>query len=142
MLYRRPITTTVIESLTADRNLDENRYLDRKDSPLVREILLSFWKIHILHHAREGTVYGQWMIEELRRHGYDISPGTLYPLLGRMEREGWIRPVKARRSAVRDRREYRLSKLGTQALDLILAQLDELHREVVKRPRSRPGRAS
>lgn len=116
--------------------------MDRKDSPLIREILLSFWKIHILHHAREDTVYGQWMIEELRRHGYDISPGTLYPLLGRMEKEGWILPVKARRTAVRDRREYRLSKLGAQALDLILAQLDELHREVVKRPRRRPGRAS
>ena len=56
-----------------------------------REILLSFWKVHILHHAEEGTFYGQWMIEELRRHGYSLSPGTLYPILNRMAARGWIR---------------------------------------------------
>jgi DNA-binding HxlR family transcriptional regulator len=42
-----------------------------------REILLSFWKVHILHHAGEKPIYGQWIISELRRHGYEISPGTL-----------------------------------------------------------------
>ena len=49
-----------------------------------REILLSFWKVHVLHHAAEGAVIGQWMLKELRHHGYDVSPGTLYPLLKRM----------------------------------------------------------
>ena len=49
--------------------------------PVVREFLLGFWKIHILHHAEEQGVYGQWMLEELQRHGYRLSPGTLYPLL-------------------------------------------------------------
>src|ERR1044071_7723073 len=58
---------------------------------LEREILLSFWKVHILHHAGEQPLHGQWMIVELRRHGYEISPGTLYPLLHRMERLGWLR---------------------------------------------------
>ena len=56
-----------------------------------REILLSFWKVHILHHAGEAPVHGQWILTELRRHGYEISPGTLYPLLERMERRGWLR---------------------------------------------------
>lgn len=46
-----------------------------------REILLSFRKVHILHHASEKPIHGQWVLTELRRHGYDISPGTLYPLL-------------------------------------------------------------
>ena len=31
-----------------------------------REILLSFWKVHVLHHAAEGEVIGNWMLEELR----------------------------------------------------------------------------
>jgi len=29
-----------------------------------REILQSFWKIHVLHHAAEGHVYGQWKLHE------------------------------------------------------------------------------
>ena len=53
-----------------------------------REILLSFWKVHILHHAREEPIHGQWVLTELRRHGYEISPGTLYPLLHRMQQIG------------------------------------------------------
>jgi PadR family transcriptional regulator, regulatory protein PadR len=104
--------------------------LDLKDSQLVREVLLSFWKIHILHHAAEGTVYGQWMIGELRRHGYDISPGTLYPLLRRMESHGWLKPVRATPANSHSRKEYKLTKLGAEALDLIRAQLKELYREV------------
>ncbi|MPY87028.1 MAG: hypothetical protein GEU99_03820 [Luteitalea sp.] len=58
---------------------------------VTREILLGFWKVHILHHAAERPVVGQWMLGELRRHGYDLSPGTLYPLLKRMQRNGWLR---------------------------------------------------
>ena len=122
--------------------------MDLKDSQLVREVLLSFWKIHILHHAAEGTVYGQWMIGELRRHGYNISPGTLYPLLRRMETHGWLAPVKATPANSHSRKEYRLTKLGTQALDLIRTQLKELSREVLegnkaaaprRKERRRPG---
>ena len=70
-----------------------------------REILLSFWKIHILHHAEEQGVYGQWMLEELHRHGYRLSPGTLYPLLARMARRGWLRPIEPKNP--RDARVYR-----------------------------------
>jgi hypothetical protein len=58
---------------------------------LEREILLGFWKVHILHHAGEELLHGQWMLTELRRHGYEISPGTLYPLLKRLERFGWLK---------------------------------------------------
>src|SRR4030095_25578 len=61
--------------------------------PVVREFLLAFWKIHILHHAEEQGVYGHWMLEELRRHGYRLSPGTLYPLLARMARRGGLRAI-------------------------------------------------
>ena len=60
--------------------------------PVVREFLLGFWKIHILHHAEEQGVYGQWMLEELQRHGYRLSPGTLYPPLARrLAEDGCVR---------------------------------------------------
>src|SRR3990170_8110453 len=59
-----------------------------------REIHLACWKIHILHHAEERPIYGQWLLEELRRHGFHVSPGTLYPLLSRMEHQGWLRAAR------------------------------------------------
>jgi len=46
-----------------------------------QELLSGFIRLHVLHHAAEGDLYGQWMIEELARHGYRVSPGTLYPML-------------------------------------------------------------
>jgi len=36
---------------------------------------------HILHRAAEEPIFGLGMAEELARHGYRISPGTLYSLL-------------------------------------------------------------
>lgn len=113
-------------------SVHDERHSDLSESPLIREVLLSFWKIHILHHAAEGTVYGQWMMEELRRHGYDISPGTLYPLLRRMESHGWLQPVNKNSANIHSRKEYRLTRLGAEALDLIRAQLKELCREVLE----------
>jgi len=62
---------------------------------LIREILFAFRKVHILYHAAERPIYGQWIINELRRHGYEISPGTLYPLLRRMEEQGWLKETPA-----------------------------------------------
>ena len=50
---------------------------------MIRDFFLGFVKIHILHHAAEGAVYGAAITAELRRHGYDLSPGTLYPILHR-----------------------------------------------------------
>jgi PadR family transcriptional regulator PadR len=99
--------------------------------PLEREVLLAFWKVHILHHAGEQGVYGQWMLEELRHHGYRLSPGTLYPMLARMARHGWLRAVEPKRS--RAARVYRLTPRGRKVLNDVLASLDELYREVSER---------
>jgi len=98
---------------------------------LQREILLGFWKIHILHHAAEGPVVGQWMIRELRRHGYEISPGTIYPLLARLEQHGWLKCEGDPDRGLKDRKEYILTKNGRNALAMLRNQVEELYREVV-----------
>ena len=100
--------------------------------PVIREFLLAFWKIHILHHAEEHGVYGQWMLEELHHHGYKLSPGTLYPMLARMAERGWLRATEPRRS--KGARVYRLTPRGHEVLDQIRRALDELYREVGAQP--------
>jgi DNA-binding PadR family transcriptional regulator len=98
---------------------------------LNREILLGFWKAHILHHALEGPLHGQWMLDELRRHGYDISPGTLYPLLQRMERLGWLKGKTDPKGGKRARKDYRLTPTGRKMLEQVRERVRELYREVV-----------
>jgi DNA-binding PadR family transcriptional regulator len=99
---------------------------------LTREILLGFWKVHILHHAAERPIIGQWVLTELRRHGYDISPGTLYPLLKRLERNGWLRSETAVGQGKRRRRYYLLTKRGAAVLDVLRDTAIELHHEIVE----------
>ncbi len=108
--------------------------------PLNREVLLAFWKIHILHHAAEKPVYGLWLLDELAEHGYRLSPGTLYPILDRMERNGWLRSAQAGHS--RSRRTFRITPAGRRVLVEIRAHVAELHEEVVREvsAASRPAR--
>lgn len=105
-----------------------------------REILLSFWKVHILHHAEQEPVVGQWVIRELRQHGYEVSPGTLYPLLARMQDRGWLRCKVDPDGGLRARKEYSLTKKGQQVLALLRHQVEELHREVVLGEREEENR--
>lgn len=61
---------------------------------MIEELLLGSVRPHILNYAAEGDLYRQWMIEELRRHGYRLSPGTICPVLHALERLGYLRSVR------------------------------------------------
>ncbi len=99
-------------------------------SAVNKEILLGFWKIHILHHAAEGPLVGQWMLKELQRHGYDVSPGTLYPMLKRMENHGWLRSEVDKGRGPKAPRSYYLTEKGCEVLLHVQTQLAELSREL------------
>ena len=102
-----------------------------KNTPLEREILRPLWKVHILYHAQKGPIVGHWMLEELREHGYRVSPGTLYPLLARMENLGWLKRVEQRgNKTAKDARPYRATAAGRRALSEVESRLKELIREV------------
>lgn len=81
----------------------------------MRELFRGAVFLHILHHASEEPIHGAWMSQELANHGYDISPGTLYPTLHRMEENGllvsWQDTVDGR-----VRRVYRTTPAGDGAL--------------------------
>lgn len=98
---------------------------------LQRECYLAFWKAHILHHAAEGPVVGRWMLNELHRHGYDVSPGTLYPILHRMEEYGWLRREKDRTGGSKARQSYFITNQGREVLARLVEQIKELHHEVM-----------
>ncbi len=101
--------------------------MDAVDKPLQR-VLSGFIRMHVLHHAEEDDLFGHWMIEELRHHGYSISAGTLYPMLRTMERDGWIKGRDEKDGA--RRRFYRITPKGRKALKQVRARLQELFREV------------
>jgi DNA-binding PadR family transcriptional regulator len=88
-------------------------------------------RLHILHHAAKGPVFGLWFIEELARHGYKLSPGTLYPLLHGLERNGFLRSTEVR-SGKRSRRMYRATPLGRKVLAAARGKVSELFGELLE----------
>ncbi|MCM2309982.1 MAG: PadR family transcriptional regulator [Steroidobacteraceae bacterium] len=87
--------------------------------------------LHIMYHAAKGEVYGQGMIDELRRHGYKIGPGTLYPMLHRLEERGFLRGREERHGRIM-RRFYRATTKGRAALKSVKPQVVELFEELIK----------
>jgi DNA-binding PadR family transcriptional regulator len=96
----------------------------------VREFLRGAVRLHILHHAADMEIHGAWMTEELARHGYEISPGTLYPTLHRLEADGLL-TSEQRVVDGRARRVYRATEAGRRALAEDRQALRELAREVL-----------
>jgi PadR family transcriptional regulator, regulatory protein PadR len=90
-----------------------------------QELLIGLIRLHILHHAAKEEFYGQWMIHELARHGYTLSPGTLYPMLHALERKGYLRSREERLGRTY-RRIYRATALGREANRICKVQVREL----------------
>ena len=79
----------------------------------------------------EPPVFGLGMIEELTRHGYRISPGSLYPLLHTLERKGYLKSAE-KRNGRSLRKEYRATPLGRKALAAAQDKVKELFRELIE----------
>ena len=90
--------------------------------------------MHVLHHAAEGEVHGAWMAAELERHGYRISPGTLYPLLHRMQEAGLLTSTSHVVDG-RARRVYVATAAGRKALRSVRKIVTELSGEVLQEKR-------
>lgn len=97
---------------------------------ITRDIFLAFVRVHLLHHAAEGPIYGVEMIEELARHGYSLSPGTIYPILHALERSG---DLESDRQVVNGkvRKYYRITESGEQTLVRLRPKIRELVGEVL-----------
>ena len=94
-----------------------------------RDLYSGLIRLHILHHAVEGPIFGLEMAEELARHGYRISLGTLYPLLHGLEKKGYLRSAE-KRQGQSIRKVYRATPLGKKALKAIRIKVGELFGEL------------
>jgi PadR family transcriptional regulator PadR len=94
-----------------------------------RNLYAGLIRLHILHHAVEGPIFGQAMIDELGRHGYRLSAGTVYPILHSMERHGYLRS-RLVMSDGRNRRVYRSTPAGRKALLTARRRVQELFGEM------------
>lgn len=97
---------------------------------MLRDLFLGFIKLHILYHAGQKPVYGLWLIEELGRHGYELSPGTLYPTLHSLEKQGYLLSEKQVVEG-KVRRYYQLTPQGSAALAEARQKVAELTGEIM-----------
>jgi DNA-binding PadR family transcriptional regulator len=97
---------------------------------VLKDFFLGFIKIHILYHASRDPIYGVEILEELERHGYRLSPGTLYPTLHRLEKDGYL---ESRSKVIRGkvRKYYTITDRGLIALNEARQKIAELVNEVL-----------
>src|SRR2546430_9932109 len=96
-----------------------------------RDLYSGLIRLHILHHAAEEPIVGLGMAEELARHGYKLSLGTLYPLLHGLERRGYLKSSSQRRGRT-VRRVYRATAAGRRALTAAKNKVRELFGELIE----------
>ena len=96
-----------------------------------RDLYSGLIRLHVLHHAAREPIFGLGMIEELARHGYRISPGSLYPLLQGLEKKGYLRST-TQRNGKSLRRVYRATPLGKRALAASKSKVRELFHELIE----------
>lgn len=88
-------------------------------------------RLHILHHAAKEPIFGLGIIEELRRHGYELSAGTLYPMLHGLVKKGYL-ASHHERTGRRERRTYEITEQGQVALAEARSKVKELFGELIE----------
>ena len=104
---------------------------DTKSFDVDRDLYSGLIRLHVLHHAVKEAVFGLGMIEELGRHGYRISPGSLYPILHGLEKKGYLK-AKEIRNGRSLRKVYRATPAGRKALAAAKQKVSELFRELME----------
>lgn len=94
-----------------------------------RDLYAGLIRLHVLHHAEEMPIYGQEMINELAHHGYQLSPGTLYPLLHGLEKKGYLKSKQVQHGKI-GRRVYQITPNGKRALEAAKKKVQELFGEL------------
>lgn len=94
-----------------------------------KRLFQGFICLHILHHADKEPFFGTWMMDELAEHGYKLSPGTMYPILHNLEKEGLLKQY-SENCAGKIRKYYEITDAGKQELMEAKRYLKELVGEI------------
>jgi PadR family transcriptional regulator, regulatory protein PadR len=94
-----------------------------------KDLYAGLIRLHILHHAAHGPIFGIGIIEELAHHGYTMSAGTMYPLLHGLEAKGYLKSSEER-DGKRFRRIYRATPKGKRELEAAREKVRELFGEL------------
>jgi PadR family transcriptional regulator PadR len=113
------------------RNRMSKSKIEHLEAVADRDLYSGLIRLHVLHHAVQGPIFGLGMIEELAHHGYRISPGSLYPLLQGLEKKGYLRSTE-QRNGKSLRRVYRATPLGRKALAASKNKVRELFHELIE----------
>jgi DNA-binding PadR family transcriptional regulator len=97
---------------------------------LLRHFFGGFVRMHVLYHAAKEPVWGAAIMAELERHGYRLTPGTLYPILHHLEAAGYLTATTAVVAGKR-RRNYRITSAGRRFLRDARGKLRELVAELL-----------
>jgi len=103
---------------------------------MIRGFFQGFIKIHILHHASTDKIYGLWFIEELKRHGYNISPGTLYPIFHTLEQDGLLASDEKNVNG-KIRKYYKTTSKGKSTLKAATTKVQELLDELLEEKKNK-----
>ena len=96
---------------------------------LVRRFFLGFINLHILYHAQQEPIYGKEFKEELERHGYDISFGTLYPIFHSLEKDGYLQ-IEKKNIKGKIRKYYSITEQGQEVFNYSVERARELFNEL------------
>ena len=96
---------------------------------LVRRFFLGFINLHVLYHAKKEPVYGKELRIELQRHGYELSFGTLYPVLHNLEKDGYLQSEE-RNIDGKIRKYYTITERGKEVFSYSIDRAKELFAEL------------
>ncbi len=123
--YHSSITVSDIEVRYQHYSTEVSEMQDK----ILRKLFLAFMEIHILHHAKKKPFYGSWMITELSNHGYEVSAGTLYPILHNLEKSELLVCEKITVEG-KVRKYYSITPNGEKVLKLAKGKIKELKSEI------------
>jgi DNA-binding PadR family transcriptional regulator len=96
---------------------------------ILRKLFLGFIQIYILSYAKKEPIFGSWLIEKLQHQGYELSAGTLYPILHNLEKRG-ILSSENRVVNGKSRKYYNLTQKGEEVLLTAKEKIHELTAEI------------
>ncbi|MBM3282355.1 MAG: PadR family transcriptional regulator [Candidatus Diapherotrites archaeon] len=85
---------------------------------------ISMLELQVLWYLSQKNMHGYALIQDLSKHrSTPLTPGTLYPLLARFEKNDWIRISEM---GDRDKKVYMLTENGQKILDKLAHEFTEI----------------